>query len=123
MQDGKEIFNDVKRISKEDKRHYTEKYLNLFNKALSLLKTVTEQEKLSFEHDCIMEIRCKQVVDWFKTLNAPKNHSEKFIETMKIFDSLPYRYMLVHEKTPTALYYADEKYIKKEVLSSAKDLW
>lgn len=123
LKDGKLIFKDVNKVKQDEITHYTEQYLNLFSKSLFLLKTVCEQERIFNEEDCIMEIRCKQVVNWFKTLNAPKNYSGKFLEALKALDMLPFRYMIINEKNPTALYYADPKYIEKEVYSTVTDLW
>src|SRR5690606_22371044 len=120
--DGVEAFKEV-RCEPKTSKHYTERYLDLFYKAISLLKTITEQERYDHEEDCIIEMRCQQVVDWFKLLNAPKVHSEKFIETLKVFESVPFRYMLVNTKMPTALYYTDGKYVKEELLETAHDIW
>lgn len=121
--DGVVIYKEVKKAKEYEGKHYTEQNLMLFNKALFLLKSVVEQERISYDNICIMEMKCKQVIGWFKTLNAPKNHSELFIETLKIFDSLPFQYKLVNEKIPTALAYTDTKYVEIEKLTTAKDLW
>jgi len=122
VRDGKVIFKEVKKVSGNQYVHYTEQYLNLFSKGLFLLKTVSEQERIPHEEDCVMEMKCKQVTNWFKTLNAPRNHSQKFIEALRILDTIPHRYQLVYEKNPIAYYYADEKYIEKERYTSALDL-
>lgn len=123
QEDGVVVFKDVVKLTDKQKEvHYTKQYLDLFEKALFQLKIVSEQNRFSFEEECVMEIRCQQVVSWFKSLNAPKVHSEQFISMLRVFDSLPFRYRLINSKNPTALYYAEEKYTTKETYSSALDL-
>ncbi|MEC2463858.1 hypothetical protein P9X10_02925 [Bacillus cereus] len=123
LQDGKILFKEVKESNKTVKKHYTEKYLDLFKKSLHLLKSVTEQENINYENRCIMEMKCEHVVKWFNELEAPKNHSEKFLETLKIFDELPFRYNIINASKPTAMYYANESNVKKEVLVGVADLF
>ncbi|PHE64151.1 hypothetical protein COF68_04700 [Bacillus toyonensis] len=122
LQEGRVLFKEVKETDKTVKKHYTEQYLDLFKKALFLLKTVTEQENISYENRCVMEMKCKQVVKWFNDLEAPKNHSEKFLETLKLFDVLPFRYTIMSVQKPTSMFYANEKHVKKEVFSTIQDL-
>ncbi|MGF2716036.1 hypothetical protein ACQUY5_28020 [Bacillus cereus] len=123
LQDGHILFKEVKRENKTVKKHYTEKYLDLFKKSLQLLKTVTEQENVNYENRCIMEMKCEHVVKWFNELEAPKNHSEKFLETLKVFDELPFRYSIINSSKPTAMYYANESHVEKEVLIGVADLF
>lgn len=116
---GKEIYKETF-PTEEKEEHYTFQYLELFRLSLWKLKTVLEQKRISYEELVVIEMKCKQVVQWFNELKCPKNHSKKFIETLKVFDMIPNRYKIVSTKVPVASFYAERKV--KETYSTIYDL-
>ncbi|MRB31193.1 hypothetical protein GH891_32040, partial [Bacillus thuringiensis] len=50
LKDGRILFKEVKNENKAVKKHYTEKYLDLFRKSSQSLKTPTEQDNTAHEN-------------------------------------------------------------------------
>lgn len=114
MCDGKLLEKNVTKIANDIKEETP--YMQLLDtilKGMCLVRNIIQTSTDIQTRRVIFELNNVNIIKWFERSEVKEEYQDKFCEIVDTLEEMPIEYLFIYNKTPYAIQFAKEKYIKK----------
>lgn len=114
MCDGKLLEKNVTKIASDikDETPYMQ-LLDTILKGMCLVRNIIQTRTDIKTRRVIFELNNVNIIKWFERSEVKEEYQDKFCEIVDTLEEMPIEYLFIYNKTPYAIQFAKEKYIKK----------